>query len=153
MSGDATFLAALVTSLQTDTGAGSLVSLTGHTTKNPKILRGRPPKVGEMPFLGVCHFPSTPLIREHTFVKRYIVSLISFAGKDINAILLADRVEVLFHKMNEDNNAYYDFTNEDVKVYSALWKARTRAVKDDDLDCYVDENIIEIVANPFSGCN
>jgi len=153
MPGDATFLEALVTALQADVGAGSLVALTGHTTPNPRILRGRPPKLGTTPFLGVCEYPSTPLVKDHTFIKRYLVSIIAFAGKDITAIQISDRVEVLFHKMNEDNNSYFDFTNEDVKIYSALWKGRIKAKKDDDLDVYCDENLIEIIANPFQGCS
>ncbi len=152
MSGDATFLNALVTALRADTGIGSLVALTSHSATNVQIVRGRPPKVAAIPFLGVCHYPSTPLIKEHTWIKKYVVSLIAFAGKDINAILIGDRVEVLFHKMNAADNAYYDFTDENVKVYSALWRGRVRAKKDDDFDCYEDENIIEIVANPFMGC-
>ena len=151
MPGDATFLEALVTALRADIGAGSLVALTEHTSSDKRIVRGRPPKGGKLPFLGVCEFPSTPLIKEHTFVKRYLVSIIAFAGKDINAILISDRVEILFHKMGEENNSYFDFTNEDVTVYSALWKGRVKAKKDDDLDCYADENLIEIICNPFQG--
>ena len=152
MAGDATFLAGLVTALQADVGAGSLVALTTHTTSDWRISRGKPPKKGDMPFLGVNEYPSTPLVKEHTFVKRYLVSLAAYAAKDVTAIMIADRVEVLFHMIGGNNKEFFDFSNSEITVYSTLFKARVKANKDEDLDCYKDEIIIEIICNPFQGC-
>jgi hypothetical protein len=151
MSGDATFIAELVASLQTDTGAGSLVDITGHTTQDKRILRGYPPKNGNFPFLGVIPPSSVPLAKDTTFVKRYYVSIAAFSGKDHIAIQLADRVEFLFHKLSGAANGYYNFTSSNIIVYSTRWRSRIRAQKDDDIDYYKDENMIEVVANPFRG--
>lgn len=152
MPGDATFLAALVTALQADVGVGSLVALTTHTASDWRISRGKPPKKGDLPFLGVNEYPSTPLVKEHTFIKRYIVSLAAYAAKDVTAIMIADRVEVLVHRMGGSNKEYFDFSTSEVTVYSTLFKGRVKANRDEDTDAYKEEIIIEILSNPFAGC-
>jgi hypothetical protein len=151
MSGDASFLAALVSSLQAD---ATLVGLTGHTTTSPKIFRSLPPKGGTLPALAVTLLISRPLIKDHTFVKRYVVSLAACASKEITAINIADRAEALMHgTLQGDVSAFYDFSNVNISVYSTLWKSRLQSSFDEDLDYFKDENIIEIISNPFQGCS
>ena len=152
MAGDATFIAAIVGALQADTGAGSLVQLTGHTLKDLRILRQAPPKAGQLPFLAVSVPVSVPLIKDQPFVKRYTVVISALCGQEALAIRIADRVEQLVNPQNQASNAYFDFSSAEVKVYSTLWKRRIRSEYDEDLDSYKDQNIIEIVANPFIGC-
>lgn len=152
MAGDATFLSGLIAALQADIGSGSLVELSKHTAAKPRILRGRPPTKGDLPFIGVSDFPSVPLIKEVTHVKKYMVSICSFAAVDATAIKMGDRVERLFHNIDGANNGYFNFTSTEIRVYSCLWKARIKGIKDADLDSYEDENIIEIVCNPYFGC-
>ncbi len=151
MSGDATFLAALVSALQTDVGANSLVALTKHTPSVPRISRGRPLRAELLPFLGVIDSPSVPNISEHTFIKNYFVSIVAFAAIEATAIQISDRVEHLFHRMGNDNKDYYNFSTSNITVYSSLWQNRVKRKLDDDLDCYSDENLIKIVCNPFRG--
>ena len=151
MPGDATFLTALVAALQTDVGAGSLVALTGHTTAVPRILRGRPLRKELLPFLGIVDLPSVPNISDHTFIKTYFVCIVAFAAIEATAIQIADRVEVLFHVMGQDNRAYYNFSTAQITVYSSLWQNRLKRKTDDDLDCYSDESLVKIVCNPFQG--
>lgn len=150
MVGDTAFLSALVTALQSDV---NLVTLTGHTSSDPRIFRGFPAKSGKTPALAVLRRVSTPVIKEHTFIKRYLISLIGCGGKEFNAIQISDRVEELVHVMNIGSAvSYYNFSNADVTVYSTLWKSRVQSKFDEEVDYFKDENIIEIVANPFNSC-
>ena len=149
-SGNVGFLSALVESLQSDS---ELVTLTGHSPGDKRILRGQPPKAEKLPFLGVNIRVATALNKYVTFIKRYVVSLSGYGKHEIDAIRIADRVEELFHNLSGESNSYYDFTNIDLRIYSSRFSSRISHPYDNDNDRFMDENIIEIVANVYgSGC-
>lgn len=125
---------AIVTKLRLDTGAGSLVALTGHTATDLRIARDKPPKKGITPFLGVSIFFTVPLIEDGpTQVRESSVHFRSYAGKELTALQIADRMEELLHDIT-DNTGYYSFSDANVSTRQVRFKSRTAPDFDDDVE-------------------
>lgn len=137
---------AIVDKLRTDTGAGSLVTLTTHDVTDPRkfrILRDRPPVKGESPFLGVKIFQSVPLSDDgpsHIQVAR--IHFRSYSGKDLTAMQIADRVEHLLHARDEQvadgtNIGFYDFSSVSISNRQTRWKSRDVSDFDNETDTWM----------------
>lgn len=143
---------ALLTKLRTDTGAGSLVALTGHTSSAQRIVWAPKRVVAQYPALGVHIQAAIPLNKEVTTYQTYFVHLTAYGKREPDAIRIADRVERLFHNVGGSNRSYYDFSGSTIAVKSTRFVRRTQIKYDNDLDHWQDANYVEIVANAFIGC-
>jgi hypothetical protein len=150
---DVNFLNALITTLRTDTGAGSLVGLTGAATR---ITRTPIPSEIVIPYVGIRILNSVDLIREVTGWKRYTVKITGADIKERNAMSLGDRVMYLFDDSDVGATAssFYDFTDGSCTVRSTRWDRRVprRQQVNENVTYWEDSNIITIVANPYLGC-
>jgi len=142
--GQEKLLAAIVTKLRTDTGSGSLVDLTGHLSSDPnsyRILRDKPPKVAEVPFLGVQITQSVPLSETATYLQVARVYFACYAGDALTSIKIADRIEHLLHGRAEDasagtNRGYYDFSNQYISNRQTRFKIRSEPDFDEKTDVW-----------------
>lgn len=154
-NGQANLLNALVTKLRADTGAGSLVTLTGHVASDPnkyRIGRDRPQKKGQAPYLGVAIFQSVPLSADgpsHVQIAR--IHFRSYSTKELTSIAIADRIEQLLHARTEQaviamtNVGYYDFSDGAVSTRQTRWKNRDGQDFDDETDTWVTVVEAEVI--------
>lgn len=127
---------AIVDKLRTDTGAGSLVTLTGHGTIH-KIARDEPPVKDRLPFLGVSIPTSVVLLQtgDVTKLQKATVQFRCYANTEPAAELIADRVETLLHS-SDDNTSYYDFSNSNVSTRQVRFKTRMGSDFDEKADVW-----------------
>jgi len=147
---------AITDKLRTDTGAGSLVELTGHDASSPtgyKIGRASPTTKEKDPYLGVKILQSLPLVEggDVTHVQRARVAFHCSAKSELTAIRLADRIEKLLHWKVEDDAArkpdgFYSFSNTDISTRSVRFKARTPEPDfDEDSDVWTDSVEADVI--------
>src|SRR5687768_14617774 len=108
MSGQADLYTQIVTVLRTDTGAGSLVTLTGHTNSDRRITRHYPDLKSKSPRLLINIPESEPLNSNVTVIQKALVEFQALANDDALVIQILDRLETLFDFT--DNTSFYDFT-------------------------------------------
>lgn len=147
---------AMVDKLRLDTGAGSLVELTGHDATSAtgyKIGRASPTTKDKDPYLGVKIIQSLPLLAtgDVTHVQRARVNFHCSAKSELTAIRLADRIEKLLHWKVEDDAArgpdeYFDFSNADISTRSVRFKGRSPEPDfDEDSDVWTDTVEADII--------
>ena len=126
----------IIEKLRTDTGVGSLVALTLHSSGDIRIARDRPPVKGKLPFLGVRVIQSIPLIgSDATHVKRSRVHFRCYSTSEIVANQIADRLDVLLDD-KEGITSYYDFSGTDLSCRSGRWKSRDETDFDEETDAW-----------------
>jgi len=137
-------LGQLAIKLRTDTGAGSLVTLTGHTIIKLRIARDRPPIKGDKPFLGITIVDSLPMLGpDVTHLQRSIVRFKCYAAVELTSIKLADRIEFLLH--DSDPTSFYDFSGNGISNRMTRFRQRFDREHDEDTDVWnsmVDANLI-----------
>lgn len=146
---DVNLLKALVTSLRTES---DLVALVGG--ENTNITRVPKPDKISVPLVGVRIASSTALSKDVTSWKRYLVGIGGYAAVERDAMDIGDEIVSIFDDLSGTNRSFYDFTDSDIKVRSSRWIRRLPRRKDENetISYWVDENVIEIVAYPYSGC-
>jgi hypothetical protein len=133
---------AIVTKLRADTGAGSLVTLTGHSATKLRIGMDKPVKKGETPYFGVAVFTSVPVSDNgpsHVQVAR--IHFLAYSTKPLTATQLADRIEHLLHARDEQdagrtNTEFYDFSSGIISNRQTRWKRRDQGIYDDDTEVW-----------------
>ena len=134
----------IVTKLRADTGSGSLVDLTGHTSSKHHISRGRPKVAERSPFLGVVINESVPLVpMSITHLQKARVHFWCSAKSELTAIRIADRLEALLDWKVEDDGArspvgFYDFSSDPngIQNRSTRFKNRDEPIHDADTDSW-----------------
>ena len=104
---------ALVTSLRSDSGGGSLVALTGHSGSDIRIARSIPKgRAAKYPFLAVGHVVTVPaFLNSITHRKVSTFELVSMVKAELLCIQIADRLDVLFHKAGAAEHAQQQETD------------------------------------------
>lgn len=140
------FLKAIADKLRTDTGVGSLVTLTSHTASNIRIAAESPKIAARYPFLGISDEVSFPKI-SNSPATEYKETTIKFSCVDtnkINAIDIADRLEVLLHIAGADQHEkYYTVTDSNIMNCMTKFITRVKPVHDEDIDSWT----VEILAD------
>lgn len=141
----------IVEKLRTDTGVGSLVALTEHSSGDIRIARDKPPIKAKTPFLGVRVFVSVPLIGGGTAteVKRSRIHFQSYSTSELLVEQIADRLDELLDREGEAT-AYYDFSGTDVSVRSSRWKSRDLADVDEETDVWFVRTEADLIWVPQS---
>lgn len=130
---------AITDKLRADTGAGSLVTLTGHTSSNLRIARDQPPVKALTPFLGVLIVDSPPLIGvDATHVQKARVLFKSYSVEELTVWKLCDRMGTLLHDITGNpNTGYYDFSNTDICTRQTRYAGRTEPTFDSKTEVWV----------------
>ena len=142
MAGKLELVKQVIDTLRTDTGAGSLVSLTTHTGIAPngiRIARDSPPVKRRVPFLGVRVETTLPLIGvDATMVKKSRIAFRCYSTNEILAEQIADRVEELLDVRTGLDSAigYYNFSGSDISVRMSRWANRVGADFDEETDVW-----------------
>ena len=136
-------ITALITKLRDDTGAGSLVALTGHNGTTIRIARDQPPMKERLPFLGVAVFVSMPLIGpDATHVKQSRLHFRVYDRIEIGAHDIMDRVDTLLDdKTSDANTGYYDFSTTDISIRQNRWVSRKESIFDEEKEVW--EGLVE----------
>jgi len=129
--------------LRADTGAGSLVELTGHTPTNIRIARDTPPVKGMKPFLGFRIGPSVPLNNETTFLQESRVEFCCCSTQELTAMRIADRLEELVH--NTTPASYWNFSNGDISNRSTRFANRGKSMHDEDTDVWTVQVDLDLI--------
>jgi len=140
---------AIVNKLRVDTGVGSLVVLTGHSSSSAsqyRIARDKKPTKSETPFLGVSIYQSVPLSDDGpSHIQRARVYFYCYSTEELVAIQLADRVEHLLHARDEQadlplgegtNLGHYNFSDDRIRNQQTRYKSRDLPDFDDDTDVW-----------------
>lgn len=136
-------LGRIATVLRADTGAGSLVTLTGHSTSDIRIARDKPPVKGKLPYLGFIIFDSAPLMGpDLTHLQRSIVRFKCYSSDDLKSIQIADRLEDLFNV--SDPISYYDFSDSGSGISTRMTRFRRRYEIEHDNDLDVWNTMIDV---------
>ena len=125
-----------------DTGAGSLVTLTGNSDTPPIALhigRNSPQAKQRKPYLGFDIRTSNPAIDDAmTRMQKAIVEFNCIAEKDLLAMQIADRLEYLLHQEAiDDNRAYWDVSNADVSDRQTDFLFREQPEYDEEVDTWM----------------
>ena len=138
MAGQEKLYKAVIDKLRADTGAGSLVTLTGHTAAEPHIARQFPKVRERTPFLAVWVARSLPLIgADATAVQNAVVDFVAYDKDELTAIRIADRVEELLHAKTLDANlGYWNPSNSTVSVRQTRFMERRGPDFDQETDTY-----------------
>lgn len=132
------FFGALVSALRADTGVGSLVELTSHSSGDLRIARGKPDRQGKLPFLGVRQFTSAPALVEA--VASYRVSIVQFsclAEKDLPALKIVDRIEHLLKASgNLTDRDVFSFSDSNLTSKQVRWLRTEEVEKKDETDSW-----------------
>jgi len=123
---------------RTDTGAGSLVAITGHLITDIRIARDKQPVKEKLPYLGVMVFQSIPLIgSDVTHAQKSRIYAKGYAVSELVAVDIADRVEVLLKPEKSGAvTSYYDFSGTDVSIRDTRWKSTSLPDYDDKLSVW-----------------
>lgn len=105
---------AMCTKLRTDTGAGSLVTLTGHTNAAVAIARYESPTLARRPFLGIEVQDSVAVVPGYTEFQKATVVAHAYSADKVVAYQIADRLLALLKPA--DARDYYDFSNNSIRT-------------------------------------
>lgn len=151
MAGYEKLISAVVTKLQADTGAGSLVTLTGHTSAESHIARSKPLVEKRSPFIGVSAYGTPFMGPDVTTVKRSVVIFeicANGSGAELTVLRICDRLEYLLDGPSPaTNRSYYDFSDASINTKQVRLKSRGNTYFDEELDVWaavVDANVIWI---------
>ncbi len=143
-TGQQNLLNAIATKLRLDTGAGSLVELTGHSSASPssyRISRDKPPKKGQVPFLGIAIYQSVPLSDDGpSEIQTARIHFRIYSTKELTGIQIADRIDYLLHARTEQTTAtnvgHYDFSDSNISNRQTRWKNRDEQFFREDTDIW-----------------
>jgi hypothetical protein len=98
------------------TADATLVSLTGHTTPNPRIFKGYPETVAIYPVLVYYDKESTPAIPDSTPIFLWTkVCIVPIAKNELLVSDIQDRIKQLLDQKNIIlKDAYMDISNADI---------------------------------------
>jgi hypothetical protein len=137
------FLNAVVATLRGDTGAGSLVTLTGHASGKIRIARDKPIVKAATPFLGVLALETVPVSDDGpSQIMQSLVQFRCYSTSELTAIRLSDRMSHLLHARDEQsvsgqtNRGYYDFSDSNVSNRQTRWKSTSFPDHDSDVDVW-----------------
>lgn len=112
-------IGAFVTKLRTDTGSGSLVTLTGHDATKPngyRIFASQTPTKERIPCVTVEFERSVPVVRGITALERAIFRLCAFSTDAVLSARIGSRLRKLLGTTS--NTSYYDFSDTNVTIKS-----------------------------------
>jgi len=136
------FYGALAVALRADTGAGSLVTLTGYNAStNLSIARGFPHAGANYPSLWFIDDDNEPAIANAATNQK--ITTVDLVAADRNAtksaltcIQIADRLDFLMGR-HTSSISYYSITNSDVSNCMTDWISRDPPIYDEDLDAFM----------------
>ena len=139
---------AIIDTLRTDTGAGSLVALTEHSVSNYSIARDMPIVKERTPFLGVKITLSVPLMGDGatTRLQTAEVELVAHARSELTALEIVDRLEYLVHEVQSRTALqYYDFSDANVSNRQTIFKSREAPYFDDKTDVWSVQITLDVI--------
>lgn len=140
------FYADIVSKLRSDTGVGSLVALTGHSSSDLRIARDQPPVKARMPFLGVKMLVSTPLEDEVSNFQRTNVEFRAYAASEKTCIQIADRVTNLISAKSLTHvTGYYDFSGTSISNRMTQFRSRSTTMFDEESDVWTQIVTAELI--------
>lgn len=161
MSCDVGLMEALAIQLASDTGAGSLVALTGHNATNPdrgiRIGRMKPPLRERSPYVGIAlrssRLPSADdvdVIKQGRFT---LTTNVCGDTADLTVLRIGDRIEGLL-KGEVGPSApggvppaswYWDISSPEVRVLSLRFFSRSRIFEEDDTDIRSQNILADVI--------
>lgn len=150
MASQKNLLSAVATKLATD---ATLVSLLGHSGGDPRIGRPKPQTAAKSPYLGISTISETPTGVYAPQHKRYIMEWQVTALSDVSALQISDRIETILDTAYTTNAAYWDPSDESIRVDNVHLRTRGRPVFDEKTDTWSVRITVQIMANPYIGCS
>jgi len=132
------FWAAVVAAMQADTGAGSLVALTEHTSADWRLFSGKAVGDPKYPCISARGLPTVPAVTDsQTVVKTTPVMFDCIAKTRLLATQIADRLQVLLdQKSAAENVSYWSITTTDVRNKWTKFVSREDTDHDDETDTW-----------------
>ena len=104
------------------------------------------------PMIGIRGYRASPIMGAYiTYIKESFLVITAYSTSEVEAIKLADRVEELFHDADGGNTGYFDFSTDEIHVYSSRYSNRPQEAYSKDPNFWACPVIVSVIWRP-AGC-